>query len=359
MVIPAFRLVEPTLATVRARISGLSRAENAFVGELAGYALAQKGQLLRPSFLLTCSLLGGRETAPDPAISLAAMVELLHCASLLHDDVVDQGRYRRQVLTVNAKWGNKEAVLLGDFVLALALDLLSDFPDSRILKSGARITHTLALGQLLELQHVGDMDLDEAGYLAVIGSKTADFFAECAYLGGLAAGLPDGALASLARAGRWLGLTYQVLDDLLDLIGSSSGMGKDTRTDPANGILTLPVLHTLSEAAPAGPRARLRALLAPGAAASATGEIRDLVVSGGGAARALARAREFSREAQGELDRLAGLCAAPVVAALRELPAYMFERAEAGGDATGAARGAADAARSGSGLAARSPGARA
>lgn len=333
--IPSFRMIEPSLELVKARIVGNARAESEFVSNLAEYALRVRGQMLRPSLLLACSLLGGAQAPSDGAISLGAMVELIHGASLLHDDVVDGGRFRRKFATVNAKWGNKEAVLLGDFVLALALDILSDFPDARVLKSAQRITRTLAMGELVELEHASDVNLTEPQYLEIIGYKTASFFGECCYLGGVMAGLAREPLDALQRAGKAIGMAYQICDDLLDVVGSISGLGKDITTDVLNGNITLPIIRTLAQ--PGAGADSLRRSISAADAVWVRANLPALVRESGGAEYARERARELAREASRAIESLPAQCPDAILRALADFPEYMFARVETGGDADAAA----------------------
>lgn len=333
--IPSFRMIEPSLDLVKAKIVGNARAESEFVSNLAEYALKVRGQMLRPSLLLTCSLLGGAAQPTEGAIALGAMVELIHGASLLHDDVVDGGRFRRKFATVNAKWGNKEAVLLGDFVLALALDILSDFPDSKVLKSAQRITRTLAMGELIELQHASDVNLTEEQYLEIIGFKTASFFGECCYLGGVMAGLDDASLKALQHAGTSIGVAYQICDDLLDVQGSFSGLGKDITADVLNGNITLPIIRTLAQNTPAV--AQLRAAIAAADATWVRANLPQLVRDSGGAEYARAKARELATSATQAIESLPATCPGGIVRALSAFPEYMFARVDTGGDAAAAA----------------------
>lgn len=333
--ISSFHFVEPGLEAVKAKIVGLARAESAFISTMADHALRTRGQMLRPTLLLASSLLGGATEPPPGAVALGAMVELIHGASLLHDDVVDGGRFRRKLITVNAKWGNKEAVLLGDFVLALALDILSDFPDPRVLKSAQRITRTLSMGELVELEHASDVNLTEAKYLEIIGYKTACFFAECCYLGGVVGGLDGDALEKLLRAGKAIGMAYQICDDLLDVVGSLSGLGKDITADVLNGNITLPIIRTLAMRS-AGAE-DLRAAIARADATWVRAHLPSLVRESGGAEHAEARLREYAAEAARAIEALPSTAPRTVVRALANFPEYLFARIRTGGDAAAAA----------------------
>jgi len=340
-VVPSLWMVEPWLDQVRSKILDLARTETPFVTNLAEHALLARGQMLRPSLLLASSLLGGASEPCPEAISLGVIVELIHCASLLHDDVVDKSRIRRRLITVNAKWGNKEAVLLGDFVLARAIRCLCKVPDPKVLASIERITYSLSVGQLMELEQSGNIDLDEDSYLRIISHKTARFFAECAYLGGWTAGLDDDALTHVSSFGLSLGMSYQILDDLLDILGSAPGMGKDTTHDAANGNVTLPVIWLLRSALPSQRDRVIEALNARDLTFLRDNLVRH-VADGGARAYCIEKARSYSAQAKSEIDALSARCPSTIERALTEVLGYVFARVDAGGDASLAAAKAAE-----------------
>jgi octaprenyl-diphosphate synthase len=327
-------MIEPSLDQVRAKIMEFAPSDYPFVNDLAQYALTGRGQMLRPSLLLATSMLGGGPTPPAKAIQLAAMVECIHVASLLHDDVVDGGRFRRKLQTVNAKWGNKEAVLLGDFILAMAHEALSDYPDTRVLKSAHRITRTLAMGELVELQYATDVHLDEETYCRIISHKTASFFAECCYLGGWAANLDNADLERLATVGHSIGMAYQILDDLLDVTGSLAALGKDITHDILAGNITLPIIHSLSAAGKEEPRARLKKALETGDLEFIRENLSRLVMESGGYDYCIRRAESFTNKAADAIGALPKSCPRPVVSAIGQVTEYMFARLKAGGDGT-------------------------
>ncbi|MBI4862567.1 MAG: polyprenyl synthetase family protein [Candidatus Riflebacteria bacterium] len=307
-----------------------------FVTTLAAYVLEQRGQLLRPTLVLGCSLLRGATSCSATAISAGALVELIHCASLLHDDVVDMASFRRQRATVNARWGNREAVLLGDYVLALVVQLLAELGDRKVLAAGHRITRAMSVGELIEVQHATRLDLNEETYLEIISGKTASLFAESCYLGGWAAGLPDVELDHLSGFGHGVGMVYQILDDLLDVTGSADRLGKDTARDMANGNITLPVIRALVTGS-VDLRRHLERALTDGDESFIRENLASIVVGSGAYHYCLARAREYAESAAGRLASLSTGCPASIVKALGEVTGYMFERLEAGGGVKGAA----------------------
>ncbi len=243
--IPCFAHLENELEEVTSYISSNLSVSSPFVGELARHFLSTMGQRIRPSLVLELSRIGkGKPAANAPG--LGAMVELVHSASLLHDDVIDKGRVRRNRLTVNAKWGNKEAVLLGDLLLSRSLMPLADEGDSRCIRSLFRITSSLSEGQLLELANFGNRDLDEEGYFRIIELKTAIFFAECCYIGAVASGASEPQLDQARQFGLEVGFAYQILDDLLDVTATVSTLGKDIQNDLLHGKMTLPFIFCLA-----------------------------------------------------------------------------------------------------------------
>lgn len=245
--IDCFAHFKPQLDEVTAFIRSSLTIESPFIGELLDHFLDTPGQRIRPSLVLAFSAFGKTATPPS-AIGLAAMTELVHSASLLHDDVVDKGRMRRNRLTVNAKWGNKEAVLLGDLLLSRSLAALASDPDPRMVQCLYSITASLSEGQLLELVNFGNRALDEQGYRRIIELKTAVFFAECCRIGALAAGAGESQVEAAGRFGLEIGYTYQILDDLLDVTATLSALGKDIQNDLLHGKMTLPYIHCLRQA---------------------------------------------------------------------------------------------------------------
>jgi octaprenyl-diphosphate synthase len=317
--IRCFSHLNTELAQVTSYIRSSLAIESPFIGELAEHFLATPGQRIRPSLVLAFSCSGRKGVAPA-AVALAAMIELVHSASLLHDDVVDKGRMRRNRLTVNAKWGNNEAVLLGDLLLSRALKVLADKPDQRVIGALYEITASLSEGQLLELANFGNQKLDEQGYLRIIELKTAVFFAECCHVGALAAGAGARDLEAARRFGLEIGYTYQMLDDLLDVTSTLSALGKDIQNDLLHGKMTLPYIHCLRQG-------EGRELLSfPGGAPPAADQVADYIRRSGAYDYCVAEARGHATAA---LQAAGSLGDDGLAATLREFVAYLFSRVEA------------------------------
>ncbi|MBI4872758.1 MAG: polyprenyl synthetase family protein [Candidatus Riflebacteria bacterium] len=244
--IPCFAHLKNHLDDVTEYIRGNLEVQSPFIDELLSHFLATPGQRIRPSLVLAFATVGTERVPPGTA-GLAAMTELVHSASLLHDDVVDNGRMRRNRLTVNAKWGNKEAVLLGDLLLSRSLKPLVTASDPRIIDALYSVTASLSEGQLLELINFGNRLLDERTYFRIIELKTAIFFAECCRIGALAAGASQGRVTASAAFGLEIGFAFQILDDLLDVTASLASLGKDIQNDLLHGKMTLPTIYCLSD----------------------------------------------------------------------------------------------------------------
>ena len=250
--------VEPFLEAVHAR---LARQVNEFDPALipyAEYALNSSGKHLRPALVaLSANALG---EANDAHITVAAIIEMVHLATLVHDDIMDESAIRRGRPTLAANWGNEIAVLFGDCLFAQALKLAASFPTPEVCRAVATATNTVCSGEILQTQHRRDFDFSGSEYFRVLEMKTAELFAlSCE----LAAYLSDATVsqrAAFRQFGLAFGTAYQVYDDCVDLFGSETVAGKSLGTDLAKGKLTLPVL-LLWERANAADRLRLETLI--------------------------------------------------------------------------------------------------
>jgi octaprenyl-diphosphate synthase len=176
------------------------------------------------------------------------VIEFIHTSTLLHDDVVDESGLRRGRQTANALWGNAASVLVGDFLYSRSFQLMVELDDMRVMRILADTTNTIAEGEVLQLLNIGNADVDEAAYLAVIERKTAVLFAAATELGGLLGGLPPDQVAALRRYGMELGYAFQIADDLLDYTSDADTLGKNIGDDLAEGKPTLPLIYALEAA---------------------------------------------------------------------------------------------------------------
>src|SRR5258706_12718650 len=211
----------------------------ALVRQVAQYIVAAGGKRLRPALLLlACGALGYRGEA---RLTLAAVVEFIHTATLLHDDVVDESQLRRGMRTANAAFGNAASVLVGDFLYSRAFQMMVEVDDMRVMRVLAEATNTIAGGEVMQLMGSHDPEVDEARYLEVIRRKTAKLFEAAARLGGVLARQP-GLEEGLAEYGRRAGTAFQLIDDVLDYSGDEATIGKSLGDDLAEGKPTLPLV---------------------------------------------------------------------------------------------------------------------
>lgn len=233
------------------------------IRELCEHIRQYHGKLLRPALLLLSARACGG-VRPEHHV-LAAVVELVHLATLVHDDVLDEADLRRGAPTVNRLRGNEQAVLLGDFLYSHAFRLCSSLSSSYAARVIGQTAVTLCEGEMMQIAARWDLALTEARYLEMIARKTASLVETCCHLGAYYAGADRDTVQRLSAFGRAVGLAFQIVDDLLDLTGSEAVVGKSLGRDLAEGELTLPVLHALRTASPEH-RDRLTALLdSPGA----------------------------------------------------------------------------------------------
>jgi octaprenyl-diphosphate synthase len=233
-------LVAPEMAQVDRVIAQRLASGVPLVGEVAQYIISAGGKRLRPVLLLlTCGALGYQGQQHH---NLAAVVEFIHTATLLHDDVVDESTLRRGRPTANENFGNPASVLVGDFLYSRAFQMMVDADSMRVMQILADATNVIAEGEVLQLMNMHDASLDEEGYLRVIRSKTAKLFEASARLGAILTDSPQAIEDACADFGQALGTAFQVIDDVLDYDGNSAEMGKNLGDDLREGKATLPLI---------------------------------------------------------------------------------------------------------------------
>ena len=219
------------------------------VAEVSRYIISAGGKRLRPALLLlTCGALG---YTGSQRFNLAAVVEFIHTATLLHDDVVDDSSLRRGRATANEAFGNPASVLVGDFLYSRAFQMMLDAQDMRVMEILSDATNVIAEGEVLQLMNMHDASLSEAGYLQVIRSKTAKLFEASARLGAVLAKSPPDVERACADYGQALGTAFQVIDDVLDYDGDAAEMGKNLGDDLREGKVTLPLIVAMQRGTPA------------------------------------------------------------------------------------------------------------
>lgn len=235
------------MASVNALIRDRMASEHApRIPEVTAHLVEAGGKRLRPMLTLAAARLCGYEGAHH--LRLAATVEFIHTATLLHDDVVDESRQRRGRPTANLLWDNKSSVLVGDYLFSRSFQLMVETGSLRVLDILANASATIAEGEVLQLTAAQDLRTDEAIYLQVVRGKTAALFSAATEVGGVIAGAPEDQVRALHLFGDALGIAFQIVDDLLDYGGSTSVIGKNTGDDFRERKLTLPVIKAIAGA---------------------------------------------------------------------------------------------------------------
>lgn len=309
------------MAEVNRVIIDRMQSRVALIPALADHLVSAGGKRLRPLLTVATARLCGVET--DHHVKLAAAVEFIHTATLLHDDVVDGSERRRGKPAANLIWGAQPSVLVGDFLFARAFALMVDTGSMRALEVLARAATVIAEGEVLQLTRSNDVRLDQATYIEIITAKTAELFAAATEGGGIAAGASDDDTAALRRFGLNFGLAFQIMDDVLDYGGSSETLGKNVGDDFREGKVTLPLAIAMERTGPAEAAFWSRTVGERRQDESDFRRARDLMRECGALEAAVAAARDYAWTAERALDRFAP---GPWRDALAALPAYAAAR---------------------------------
>jgi octaprenyl-diphosphate synthase len=252
--------VKPFLSAVATRLGEQVSSFEPGIAPYAQYALTQSGKQLRPALVALSGQAAGQPN--DDLVTVAVIIEMVHLATLVHDDIMDAAQIRRRRPTLAANWGSEVSVLLGDCLFAQALRLASSFPTPEICRAVATATHTVCSGEILQTQQRGNFNLCQSEYIKLVAMKTAELFILSCDLGAGLAGAAAPKREALRNYGMALGTAYQIFDDCLDLFGSEQAAGKSLGTDIANGKYTLPLLIAIDQANPIDLK-RLKSLLHP------------------------------------------------------------------------------------------------
>jgi octaprenyl-diphosphate synthase len=259
--------IAAALERVEERFDHQLRSDLPPVSRLVNHIEHYRGKMLRPTLALVCGLAAPSSLRPSVSpflsldhITVAAVCEMIHMATLVHDDVLDEADTRRRGATINRLAGNEAAVILGDYLIASAYHLCSQLDSQKIALLVGHISMTLCAGELLQLSHRNDLSLDEPTYFEIVERKTASLIGLACRLGAQCSGADEATCARFDRFGARLGVAFQIQDDLLDLTGQQSTLGKPAGKDMEKGKLTLPMIHHLAAIMP-GDRARSLLLL--------------------------------------------------------------------------------------------------
>jgi octaprenyl-diphosphate synthase len=252
------KLIEQDLQKLELSTQKLITTRVGFIREIVTYIIKSGGKRVRPILLILAARLSGY--TEDLHISYAAIIEFIHTATLLHDDVVDNAKTRRGNSTVNTVWGNESSVLVGDFLYSKSFELMAEDGNPDILRTISKACTALSEGEILELLKTSDVETTEEEYFEVIGNKTAVLFSAACEIGALLGHVSAAQRAALKNYGYDLGIAFQLKDDVLDYTSYDTILGKNVGTDLKEGKVTLPLIHALS-AASERDKARARKVL--------------------------------------------------------------------------------------------------
>lgn len=293
-------LIAADMQAVNETIERRLRSEVVLINQLSHYIISSGGKRLRPQLALLAARACGYQGADH--IEIAAIVEFIHTATLLHDDVVDDSRLRRGKDTANALWGNEAAVLVGDFLYSRSFEMMVDVGSMRVMEILAHATNTIAEGEVLQLLNCHDADTTEDRYMEVIRSKTARLFQAASQLGAVLAGCDPRIEEAIAAYGTHLGTAFQLIDDVLDYSASPEETGKNIGDDLAEGKPTLPLIYAMRNGSPEEAEIIRRAIERGGLESIA--EVLAAIESTGAIAYTESIAREEADKAISQLHQL-------------------------------------------------------
>ena len=315
------QLVEEDLARVEEIFEAQFRSDVGLVGEIGRYIREGGGKRIRPALLLlACRLCGYRG---ERAITLASVVEFIHTATLLHDDIIDEATVRRGKRSVNSRWGNDITVLLGDFLYTKSMSMALSQDNLPILRLLSDVTLRMIEGELLEIERNGDLRMSEAQHLDIIRRKTADLFAACMSIGAILGDVSEDKRRALTSYGLNLGICFQMVDDLLDFTADEKVLGKPVANDLREGKVTLPVIFLLRRSGRPGTDAVSAVLADRGFGRVSRDELLRLAREHGALDEARALAERYATAARADLT---GFERSPYREALEALPDFILAR---------------------------------
>ena len=288
-----YATVEAEFRVVNECIMEQLHSDVSLVENIGNYIIDAGGKRLRPLLVLLSA--GACRYKGEQHIPLAAIIEFLHTATLLHDDVVDTSDLRRGRPTANAKWGNAPSVLVGDFIYSRAFQMMVNIGHMEVMRTLSSTTNMIAEGEVMQLINVRNPDISEADYMEVIGSKTAILFEAATHTAGLIANAAAEQLQALQTYGKHLGLAFQLVDDLLDYTGDAATMGKNVGDDLAEGKPTLPLIHAMAHGTPEQVQLIRQAILTGGL--ETLDQVLTVVQESGALEYTMQRAKEHAQKA--------------------------------------------------------------
>jgi len=290
-----YQSIFPYLLQTERALQDVATRGKGMIPEIVQYVVQAGGKRLRPALVVLSAQLGGTQT--DDAITVGASSELIHLATLMHDDIVDRASLRHQKPTAAVEFGDDVAILLGDYLYVEAFSLLASINDPVLIELFARSTRTMCQGEINQVKRRFQLDLTLSEYLTFIDNKTATLMAACMRGGARLARLSSDQATALGHYGWNLGMAFQIIDDTLDLVGEEAATGKTLRTDLANGKLTLPLIY-LRDKLSAADRERFLSYLKDPEPVS---RIIDWLKESGSIREGLRQASNFAHQAQSAL----------------------------------------------------------
>lgn len=288
--------IEKELDEFEIRFRESMRSKVALLDKITHYIVKRKGKQMRPMFVFLTSKVCGGETLKDNAYTAASLIELLHTATLVHDDVVDDSNERRGFFSLNAIWKNKIAVLVGDYLLSKGLLLSVDKKEFRLLEIVSNAVREMSEGELLQIEKARNLDITEEIYYEIIRQKTASLIAACCACGAASAGSDENTIEKMRLFGEKIGLAFQVKDDIFDF-GLGDEIGKPTGIDIKERKMTLPLIYALNKTDKATKRKMIYIIKNQNEDPNKVKEVIDFVIGSGGIQYATEVMRKLSDEA--------------------------------------------------------------
>jgi octaprenyl-diphosphate synthase len=293
--------IKDDLDAFEKEFKALLKSDIFLIDKVVGYLVAQRGKRLRPIITLLTSRLNGNEPCPK-RLTAAAIMELLHTATLVHDDVVDDSYQRRGFPSINSIWKNKISVLIGDYLFSKALRSMLEMHDFAVFDIISRTAERMSQGELLQMERSKDFWMEEEVYFRLISDKTGSLISAACQVGTVAAGGSEEDIAIMGQFGEKVGVAFQIRDDILDLLGVEKKTGKPIANDLRENKVTLPLLHALKQAEKKEARRVIR-MVKRGARKKDLQQIIDFIVEYGGVRYATEKSEQLTSEAVRYLDR--------------------------------------------------------
>lgn len=291
-----YNSIQKELIEVEDSLKSFTSSSNPIISEIGSYIFQKTGKRIRPALLLLCARMSGYKGTEH--ILMSTLVETIHTASLLHDDIIDNSPLRRGKESVHSKWGPNITVLMGDYLYIKTLRLALQSGHTEIMEALSGASYKMIEGELQEYHISGNLDLEEKEYMEVIRKKTASLFSASCQIGGVLGGASQKDKDAFKEYGMALGMAFQVIDDLLDYTGKEKSLGKPVLSDLSEGRVTLPLIYTIEHSGTSRRKWIAQLMKQTAIEASSQKKVLELVRSNGALDYTLKKAEEFSQKAK-------------------------------------------------------------